>query len=548
VEKFMKRASSYRKSQQIYKALITALDSFEHIDPAIIGLTSSGEIVYANLSACDLLGCSEKELEARPFESIAPETTAEAWAAFWARLDREDLEQEPATLHLCGTRKLSVEFRTLFILRSSLKYCLMTRPGEAPAEAFTGAGPVWPLVQVLNAMADPVIVQDEQHKIVFLNQAACRQLGSTLAQAGGKTVYDYMPKKYADRVWRREQIVLETGRTIMHVGDGFLKAKYGESVTTLSLLDPGTHQKRLLSIIKNPPQAAHTFPAIPPEPHERVPARPKPGYASELNDILERSAPLGIFLKNSDNRFLWVNDALARMAGFEPRNLIGRRVEDLISDPELLDIVRREDDYVYSTGRPLFNQLAPLFNRQSGYYRLDKLPFTNRNGKLVGIIGLVVEVDEAPPPIEALKQELSSMSRKLQETETALRVLIERREQDGSLSREELNTKIRNLVVPYLEHLKQTQLAPEQAEYVELLETNLKNVYDPGYARLSSSDYKFSPTELKVAQLVRDGKTNKEIARLLHLSKSTILTHRHHIRVKLGIRNKKVNLRSLLNS
>jgi len=53
---------------------------------------------------------------------------------------------------------------------------------------------------------------------------------------------------------------------------------------------------------------------------------------------------------------------------------------------------------------------------------------------------------------------------------------------------------------------------------------------------------------LKVAQLIRDGKANKEIAQLLHLSKSTILTHRHHIRVKLGIKNKKVNLRSVLNS
>jgi hypothetical protein len=79
------------------------------------------------------------------------------------------------------------------------------------------------------------------------------------------------------------------------------------------------------------------------------------------------------------------------------------------------------------------------------------------------------------------------------ETETALRVLIERREQDASLTREELNAKVKDLVVPYLELLKQTRLNPEQAEFVDLMETNLKNFYDPAHAKLSSPTYKLSP-------------------------------------------------------
>ena len=103
-------------------------------------------------------------------------------------------------------------------------------------------------------------------------------------------------------------------------------------------------------------------------------------------------------------------------------------------------------------------------------------------------------------------------------------------------------------MLPYLENLKQTKLNHNQCEYVDLIEENLKSFYDASYAKLAAPEYKLSPTELKVAQLVRDGKTNKEIATLMNLSKSTILTHRHHVRAKLGIRNKKVNLRSLLNS
>jgi DNA-binding CsgD family transcriptional regulator len=52
--------------------------------------------------------------------------------------------------------------------------------------------------------------------------------------------------------------------------------------------------------------------------------------------------------------------------------------------------------------------------------------------------------------------------------------------------------------------------------------------------------------EIRVASLVKEGKTNKEIAEILMVSKNTILFHRHNIRVKLDIKNKKINLRSHL--
>ena len=52
--------------------------------------------------------------------------------------------------------------------------------------------------------------------------------------------------------------------------------------------------------------------------------------------------------------------------------------------------------------------------------------------------------------------------------------------------------------------------------------------------------------ELQVATLVREGKANKEIADLMSVSLNTIEIHRYNLRKKLGLRNKKVNLRSYL--
>ncbi len=49
-----------------------------------------------------------------------------------------------------------------------------------------------------------------------------------------------------------------------------------------------------------------------------------------------------------------------------------------------------------------------------------------------------------------------------------------------------------------------------------------------------------------MANLVKEGKTNKEIAEMLFLSKNTILFHRHNIRTKLGLKGTKINLRTHL--
>ncbi|HSM90520.1 MAG TPA: helix-turn-helix transcriptional regulator [Desulfobacterales bacterium] len=80
----------------------------------------------------------------------------------------------------------------------------------------------------------------------------------------------------------------------------------------------------------------------------------------------------------------------------------------------------------------------------------------------------------------------------------------------------------------------------------DILESNLGNIISPFISQLSSNYINLTPTEIRVANLVKEGKTNKEIAALLYLSKNTILFHRHNIRTKLGLRRSKKNLRSHL--
>jgi len=56
----------------------------------------------------------------------------------------------------------------------------------------------------------------------------------------------------------------------------------------------------------------------------------------------------------------------------------------------------------------------------------------------------------------------------------------------------------------------------------------------------------FTPTEIQVANLIKAGKTSKEIAQIMSVSTGTIDTHRNNIRSKLNLNGKKLNLRAYL--
>ena len=84
-------------------------------------------------------------------------------------------------------------------------------------------------------------------------------------------------------------------------------------------------------------------------------------------------------------------------------------------------------------------------------------------------------------------------------------------------------------------------------DFVEAVESGISTIFSrpgtlaPQHARLTS-------TELQVANLIRSGKRNKEIASVLGVSLNTVLTHRYHLRSKLGLKREKINLVSYLNA
>jgi len=127
-----------------------------------------------------------------------------------------------------------------------------------------------------------------------------------------------------------------------------------------------------------------------------------------------------------------------------------------------------------------------------------------------------------------------------------LKVLLQQREEDKKETEEKILHNVEKLVLPYLEELKTRMSESEEYAYVEIIELNLKEIILPFSLSLSGDLSKLTPAEIQIADLIRKGKTTKDIAKLLKLSPTTIATHRQNIRKKLALTNQKINLRTIL--
>ena len=67
------------------------------------------------------------------------------------------------------------------------------------------------LDEIIDTIADPLFVKDEQHRFVLVNRACCDLVRRQRHEVLGKTDYDLFPKSESDVFWARDQQVLDTG-------------------------------------------------------------------------------------------------------------------------------------------------------------------------------------------------------------------------------------------------------------------------------------------------------------------------------------------------
>ena len=144
------------------------------------------------------------------------------------------------------------------------------------------------------------------------------------------------------------------------------------------------------------------------------------------------------------------------------------------------------------------------------------------------------------------EQDLSEEKLKLEEANTALKVLLRQREADQRELESEVLDSVRRTVMPVLDRLARFSLPDRTQPLLASLRARLDDLTRPFMRRLSAIESVLTPQELEIATLIREGRSSKEIAQQLDLSLATINFHRRNLRHKLNLKNTRTNLQTYL--
>ena len=192
--------------------------------------------------------------------------------------------------------------------------------------------------------------------------------------------------------------------------------------------------------------------------------------------------------------------------------------------------IRRKDDHVI-------------------WFRDDAQIIKDEQGNPLFLLGINTDITERKQSEEKLRErerDLEIQTKNLEEINTALNVLLKKRDEDKTELEEKVLQNVQQLIEPYIAKLKLSGLDERQKALASILESNLKDMTSSFAYSLSSKHLNLTPKEIKVANLIKQGMTSKEICDILGSSEKVVAFHRQNIRRKLGLLNKKVNLKSYL--
>jgi DNA-binding response OmpR family regulator/DNA-binding CsgD family transcriptional regulator len=150
--------------------------------------------------------------------------------------------------------------------------------------------------------------------------------------------------------------------------------------------------------------------------------------------------------------------------------------------------------------------------------------------------------------IAHLEDQVRHINDDLSGANQAFKAILDQREMERRSIEQAMVANLKRYVYPYLDELERPRAGSEHKSYVKIIRTNIEQLIAPVSSRLGSAYLDLTPTEVKVADLIRQSKRTKSIAAKLNISPSTVEKHRNKIRKKLNILHQKVNLATYLNS
>ena len=303
-----------------------------------------------------------------------------------------------------------------------------------------------------------------------------------------------------------------------------------------------------------------------------------------LNDQMLQLSPAAIYtIDLREQRFMAVNEFMCRSTGYTEEELLAMKPYDLLTAESRQRFFQRWERI--DAGKPVSSDMELEIRTKDGAIKWGQFHVRHlyKDDKIIGanvVAHFITEQKRARDELSRYRRQLEELiqartaelartnallreeivrrteateklrisSDSLKEMNTAMRVLLNKRTEDYRRAEEIIRMNLKELIDPYLERLENSGMSRSQRQLIDVIRMNLNEVAGSSTPVLSSKYYMLSPNEVQVVNLIRKGKTTKEMSRLLNVSVRTIEAYRNSIRKKFSLKNKKINLRTYLSS
>ncbi len=393
-----------------------------------------------------------------------------------------------------------------------------------------------PLIDELPAS---VYFKDTERRFVLASNYFCKRFGCRPEAIIGKKDEDLFPPEFANASATDDRRVIETGTPLIDKEEGgewFKDGGHWVLTTKLPWRDSKGKIIGLFGIAKDISD------------HKRTETMLR--ESEEKFKSLAEQSPNMIFV-NQKGRVVYANQQCVEMMEYTTDEFYAEDFDFLtIIAPEYTQLIKR-NFMKHMNGQEISPYEYALVNKSGR--RIEAIITTKliNYGRQSAILGIVTDITERKRAEEKLREKdlrLEQQTKNLQEMNVALKVLLEQREKEKIDFKENLLVSMQKLVFPYIEKLQHLRLDDESKTFIDIISANLESTIAPMANSLTATYLGLTPTEVKVADLIKQGKSSKEIATILHVSPKAVSFHRGNIRKKLGLRNKKINLYTYLQS
>ncbi len=236
---------------------------------------------------------------------------------------------------------------------------------------------------LMHTIPDQIYFKDREHRFIMLNESTAKNLGTTVADAIGKSDFDFFPEARAREYCEDEEAIMKGGKPLVGKiertgSEGEVRWNYSNKVP---ILDEKGEVVGIAGINRDIT--------------ERKKAEEWLAFERNLLRSLLDHTPDPVYFKDRESRFVRVSKAKAMEVGATPNEMVGKTDFDFFPK-EQAEKMFEDDKRVMETKEQATNKIEKI-TRADGKERwvsATKAPRYDKRGNVVGTLGISRDLTE----------------------------------------------------------------------------------------------------------------------------------------------------------